>query len=72
MSAEQEDKVNEISRGKVTDMMIKATYVKLYHQGTKMDWLRMVFSTSTGLKCTLSRIGQILHRRAHDLLTAVV
>ena len=62
MSAEQEDKVNEISRGKVTDMMIKAIYVKLYHQGTKMDWLRKVFSTSTGLKCTLSRIGQILHR----------
>ena len=53
MSAEQEDKVNEISRGKTTDMMIKATYIKLYHQGTKMDWLRMVFSTSTGLKCTL-------------------
>ena len=56
MSAEQEDKVNEISRGKTTDMMIKATYVKLYHQGTKMDWLRMVFSTSTGLKCTLLKL----------------
>ena len=58
MLAEQEDKVNEVSRGKTTDMKIKATYVKFYHQGTKMGWLRMVFSISMGLKCTLSRLGK--------------
>ena len=58
MLAEQEDKVNEVSRGKTTDIKIKATYVKFYHQRTKMDWLRMVFSTSMGLECTLSRLGK--------------
>ena len=72
MSAEKEDKENEISRGKTMDMMIKATYVKLYHQGTKMDWLRMVFSTTTGLKCTLSRLCKYCTGKAHDLLTAMV
>ena len=58
MLTEQEDKVNEVSRSETTDMKIKATYLKYYHQGTKMDWLRMVFSASMGLKCTLSRLGK--------------
>ena len=62
MSAEQEDKVNEISRGKTTDMKIKATYIKFYQQGTKMDTLRMVFSTKHGLKMYTVKIVQILHR----------
>ena len=48
MLAEQEDEVNEVPRGKTTDMKIKATYIQILSARHKMDWLRMVFSTSMG------------------------